>query len=64
VGYIANYPDNNLFAYSLSRVLMRAGLPALSFADKQILMEGVQELESGFFANRQALLYELKNVFE
>jgi hypothetical protein len=43
---------------------MRAGLPALSFADKQILMEGVQELESGFFANRQALLYELKNVFE
>lgn len=64
VGYIANYTDNNLFAYSLSRVLMRAGLPPLSFADKHILMEGVQELESGFFANRQALLYELKNVFE
>jgi hypothetical protein len=64
VGYIANYPDNNLFAYSLSRVLMRAGLPPLSFADKQILMEGVQQLESRFFANRQALLYELKNVFE
>lgn len=64
VGYIAKYPDNNLFAYSLSRVLMSAGLPSLSFGDKQILMEGVQELESGFFANRQALLYELKNVFE
>jgi hypothetical protein len=62
--YIANYPDNNLFAYSLSRVMMRVGLPGLNFEDKQILITGIRELEEGVFANRQALFYELKKVFE
>lgn len=56
-GYIANYPDNNLFAYSLSRVLMRVGLPPLSFADRCLLIEGVETLERTVFANRQQVFF-------
>lgn len=62
--YLANYPDNNLFAYSLSRVLKRVGLPELSFSDKVILMEGIVEIENTLFINRQSLFLELKNIFE
>jgi hypothetical protein len=62
--YIGNYPDNNLFAYSLSRVLKRVGLPELSFSDKVVLMEGISEMENTMFVNRQKLFLELKNIFE
>ncbi len=62
--YIANYPDNNLFAYSLSRVMKRVGLPELSFSDKVVLMEGIEEIENTMFVNRQKLFLELKNIFE
>lgn len=62
--YIGNYPDNNLFAYSLSRVMKRVGLPELSFSDKVVLMEGIEEIENTMFVNRQELFLELKNIFE
>jgi hypothetical protein len=62
--YIRNYTDNNLFAFSLSRIILRAGLPALSLADKVVLQECVLNLENKEFKNAQSILFELKEVFK
>ncbi|OYU94749.1 MAG: hypothetical protein CFE21_13745 [Bacteroidetes bacterium B1(2017)] len=62
--YIHNYPDNNLFAFSLSRIIIRAGLPELSHADKIVLQECVWQLEANQFKNAQGILIELKEVFK
>lgn len=62
--YIRNYPDNNLFAFSLSRIILKAGLPALSLADKIVLQECVWELEANRFKDAQTVLFELKEVFK
>jgi hypothetical protein len=64
VAYIKNYTDNNLFAYSLSRIILKAGLPALTLTDKMVLQECVWELEENEFKNAQQLLIELKEVFK
>ena len=62
--YIKNYTDNNLFAYSLSRIMMKAGLPQLTLIDKVVLQECVLELENSAFKNVQQILLELKEVFK
>ncbi len=62
--YIKNYPDNNLFAFSLSRIIMKAGLPQLTLIDKLVLQECVLELENSAFKNVQGILQELKEVFK
>lgn len=62
--YIRNYPDNNLFAFSLSRIILKAGLPALSLTDKIVLQECVWELEETRFKESQGVLFELKEVFK
>lgn len=61
--YIRNYPDNNLFAFSLSRIVQRAGLPPLTMADQMVLIEVVNQLENGAFRNAQEVLFQLKSVF-
>lgn len=60
--YIKNYTDNNLFAFSFSRIMKKAGLPELSFANKIVLQECVWELEKTAFRNAQELLFELKDT--
>ncbi len=62
--YIRNYPDNNLFAFSLSRIMMKAGLPELSLANKIVIQECVWDLEGDAFKNAQSILFELKDVFK
>jgi hypothetical protein len=62
--YIRNYPDNNLFAFSLSRIMMKAGLPELSLSNKIVVQECVWELEENAFKNAQSILFELKEVFK
>jgi hypothetical protein len=64
VAYIQNYPDNNLFAFSLSRIMKKAGLAELSLPDKIVLQECVWDLESNAFKNVQSVLFELKEVFK
>ncbi|MDP1727761.1 MAG: hypothetical protein Q8M15_13330 [Bacteroidota bacterium] len=64
VRYIINYSDNNLFVFSLSRVLVRAGLEGLSFYDKLILEESMSKLENGVFKDIYSLLLRLKQVFK
>jgi hypothetical protein len=62
--YIRNYTDNNLFAFSLSRIMMKAGLPELSLSNKIVVQECVWELEENAFKNAQSILFELKEVFK
>ena len=62
--YIKNYPDNNLFAFSLSRIMKKAGLPELSLSNKIVLQECVWELENNAFKNAQSILFQLKEVFK
>ncbi|MFY8189778.1 MAG: hypothetical protein ACOVK9_02345 [Bacteroidia bacterium] len=62
--YIQNYPDNNLFAFSLSRIMKKAGLPELSHTNKIVLQECVWNLEDNAFKNVQGILQELKEVFK
>ncbi len=64
VAYIKNYTDNNLFAYSLSRIILKVGLPALTLSDKIILQECFCGLENNEFKNAQQILTELKEVFK
>ena len=61
--YIKNYPDNNIFAFSLSRIMKKAGLPELSLSNKIVLQECVWELENNDFKNVQSVLFQLKEVF-
>ncbi len=64
VQYIKNYPDNNLFVYSLSRVLMRAHLPPLSIGDRLVMQQCLLELENSEFKRVDELFLKLKSVFE
>ena len=63
VQYIINYTNTNLFVFSLSRVLIRAGLKPLSFYDKMILEECVLKLEDTEFRDVYTILLKLKQVF-
>ncbi|MBC7383553.1 MAG: hypothetical protein H7296_11290 [Bacteroidia bacterium] len=63
VQYIRSYIDTNLFVYSLSRVLIRAGLPALTFSDRAILEECVKRMENDIFKDAYHVLLRLKKVF-
>ncbi|MCG9881012.1 MAG: hypothetical protein MH472_10485 [Bacteroidia bacterium] len=62
--YIQNYPDNNLFAFSFSKIMRKVGLDELSLTNKIILQECVLALEEGAFKNVQQLLFELKEIFK
>lgn len=63
-GYILNYTDNNLFSYSLSRVMMRAGLPELGFHERRDLMYVVLDLEENWFGEVYSRIFEMKQIFE
>lgn len=62
--YILNYTDNNLFGYSLSRVMMRAGLPEISFHERRDLLKLVSDLEENWFAEVYSCIFEMKQIFE
>lgn len=48
VKYIYYYTDNNKFVYSLNRIMIRAGVGAMSEHDQQVLLSLVDELEQQF----------------
>ena len=62
--YILNYTDNNLFGYSLSRVMMRAGLPEISFHERRDLLKSVSDLEENWFGEVYSRIFEMKQIFE
>ncbi|MES2779655.1 MAG: hypothetical protein V4651_07120 [Bacteroidota bacterium] len=63
VQYIYYYADNNKFLYSLTRIMLRVGLKELNAADAQLMLEAIQYLELTYMHNGEALLAELKDVF-
>lgn len=63
VRYIYYYTDNNKFVYSLSRIMMRAGLPEMSETDKKILETFTVTMESTYFSQPEKLIKELKLIF-
>lgn len=63
-GYILNYTDNNLFGYSLTRVMMRAGLPEISFHERRDLLKSVLDLEENWFGEVYSRIFEMKQIFE
>lgn len=63
VKYIYYYADNNKFLYSLSRIMLRVGLKELNETDAQLMQEVIQHIESTYMSNGEALLAELKDVF-
>ncbi len=48
VKYIYYYTDNNKFVYSLNRIMIRAGVGAMSEQDQQVLLSLVDKLEQQF----------------
>lgn len=60
--YIRNYTDNNLFGYSLTRVMMRVGLPELGFKQRADLQACVNRLEQTWFKEVQTRIFEMKQV--
>lgn len=62
--YIKNYTDNNLFVYSLTRIMMRAKAGAFNASDKLILLDCVNQLENLILKDKLSLLYLLNNTFK
>lgn len=62
--YIKNYTDNNLFVYSLTRIMMRAKAGAFNTSDKLILLDCVTKLENLILKDKLSLLYLLNNTFK
>lgn len=63
VRYIYYYTDNNKFLYSLNRIMMRVGLPEMVESDRQLILEGILDLEQHTLPQGKVWLDELKNVF-
>lgn len=62
VQYIYYYADNNKFVYSLNRIMIRAGVGALSDADQQVLLEVSLVLEKRLTGNTPLLIQQLKEI--
>lgn len=62
--YIRNYPDNNLFVYSLTNIMMRAKAGEFNLSDKLILSDCVNQLENLILKDKLSLLYLLHNTFK
>lgn len=62
VKYIYYYTDNNKFVYSLNRIMIRAGVGAMSEQDQQLLLSLVDELEQQFCSLYPQLGASLKAI--
>ena len=64
VQYIYYYSNTNKFVYSLTRIMMRAGLPEMIETDKMKLELLTEEIETKYFSDHAHIINELKKVFE
>lgn len=62
--YIKNYIDNNLFVYSLSRLMIRVKAGEMNWDDKLIMYNCLMKLENQVLKDKLTTLYLLKNVFK
>jgi hypothetical protein len=60
VQYIYYYTDNNKFVYSLNRIMIRAGVSAISDFNQQVLQDAILLLEEKLAADTDGLIKQLK----
>lgn len=60
VQYIYYYTDNNKFVYSLNRIMIRAGVSAISDFNQQVLQHAILLLEEKLTADTNGLIKQLK----
>ncbi len=60
VQYIHYYTDNNKFVYSLNRIMIRAGVSAISDSDQLVLQEVILRLEEKLTTDTDGLIKQLK----
>lgn len=60
VQYIYYYTDNNKFVYSLNRIMIRAGVSAISDFNQQVLLDAILLLEEKLAADTDGLIKQLK----
>lgn len=60
VQYIYYYTDNNKFVYSLNRIMIRAGVSAISDFDQQVLQDVILQLEEKLTQDTPGLIKQLK----
>lgn len=59
--YIGNYPCNQLFSYSIWRIMTNIGIQDVDRNDVNEWVELLQKLEESFFLDRYSLIFELKH---
>jgi hypothetical protein len=60
VQYIYYYADNNKFVYSLNRIMIKAGISAISDFDQQVLQDVMLHLEEKLTQDKASLINQLK----
>lgn len=60
VQYIYYYTDNNKFVYSLNRIMIRAGVSAISDFDQLVLQDVILQLEEKLTEDTNGLIKQLK----
>ncbi len=60
--YIKNYTCNQLFAYSIWRIMTNVGIQEVSKETITELVELLQKLEESFFLDRYSLIFDLKQI--
>ncbi len=60
VQYIYYYTDNNKFVYSLNRIMIRAGVSAISDFNQQVLHDAILLLEEKLVVDTVGLIKQLK----
>jgi hypothetical protein len=63
VQYIYYYTNNNKFIYSLNRIMMRVGLPAMDETDGNKLLAALLKLENDYFADAEKQVNSLRQIF-
>lgn len=61
--YIKNYANNNLFVYSLVRIMQRAKAAELTWNDRLLLNDCLLKLDREVLKDKLLTLYLLKQVF-
>ena len=60
--YIVNYTCNQLFSFSIWRIMTNVGIPNVDRATVNELVELLQKLEESFFLDRYSLIFDLNQI--
>ena len=60
--YLVNYTCNQLFSFSIWRIMTNVGIPNVNRQDVHNLVELLQGMEESFFLDRYSLIFDLKQI--